>query len=278
MIMKQSLEKLQSTANKYAELNDAQKCTFLKSTYEGHEMSWPQIAKMCGTYPNKVRRDAVKLGIESRDQTKAQVIALKTGARKHPTEGTKRPEETKIKVSETVAKNWENMSDKDRQRRADMARDQWNKKTQAEKDEFAKKAGDAVRLAAKHGSKLEKYLAEKLTGQGHVIQLHREHVVKNQNVHLDLYLPKLNVVIEVDGPSHYEPIWGPEALQKTQRADAEKDGLLLGMGFCIIRVRQMKSLSEKYKRDIFKSLSDTLNSIQEKFPTRSKRRIVLKGE
>ncbi len=273
--MKQSLMKLQQTAKSYSDLTDAQKASFLKSAYQKHELSWPDIAKMCGTYPNKVRRDATKFGIESRSQTDAQSLALKTGARKHPTEGTKRPEETKIRVSESVAKNWEEMSKQDRKARSDTAKKLWDKKTQAEIDDFNKKAGDAVREAAKTGSKLEKFLAAELQGQGYVVQLHKEHVVKNQNVHLDLYLPKLNVVIEVDGPSHHKPIWGALALQRTRRTDAEKDGLLLGMGFVVIRIKQLKTVSAKYKRDILKDLSETLSNIKEKFPVRSKRRIIL---
>jgi hypothetical protein len=47
-----------------------------KAYYEKHyhedKKSWSEIAKMLETYPNKVKRDAKKLGIKSRDKKKEE--------------------------------------------------------------------------------------------------------------------------------------------------------------------------------------------------------------
>ncbi len=273
--MKLPLKELQKRANNYFEFTDAKRAVFLKQAYNKHELSWPQIAKMCGTYPNKIRRDAVKLGIRSREQSEAQSISLKKGVRKHPTEGTKRSEETKLKGSEGMAKNWDKMSKKDRKLRSEQAKELWDQKTDAEKEDFNRKAGDAVRESAKTGSKLEKYLAKALMGKGYKVELHKKHLIKNDNVHIDLYLPRLSVAIEVDGISHEKPVWGRDTLQRTKRTDANKDGLLLGSGFCVIRIKQTKSLSQKYQRDILAGLLQVLKGIKNKFPPRNKRRIIL---
>ena len=64
-----------------------------KAYYEKHycedKKSWREIAKMLDTNSNRVRRDAAKLGIESRSRSDAQKLALSQGRQTHPTEGKK---------------------------------------------------------------------------------------------------------------------------------------------------------------------------------------------
>ena len=96
-----------------------------------------------------------------------------------------------------------------------------------------------------------------------------------ERLQIDLFLPQLNVAIEVDGPSHFEPVWGEDVLRKNQKRDAEKTGLLLERGCCIIRVRQKQALSKKYKRDVLRQVLQTVDAINGKFPPRGKRHIIL---
>jgi len=83
------------TATNYFSLSDQKKKNFLEEAYLTKEMSWISIAKLVGTYANKVRRDALKLGISSRDKGDAQKKALRHGRSQHPTEGNFRTLETK---------------------------------------------------------------------------------------------------------------------------------------------------------------------------------------
>ena len=39
---------------------------------------------------------------------------------------------------------------------------------------------------------------------------------------LDIYVPSLKVAFEINGPAHYKPIFGPEALKITQNKDKLK--------------------------------------------------------
>lgn len=39
---------------------------------------------------------------------------------------------------------------------------------------------------------------------------------------LDIYIPSLKVAIEINGPTHYEPIYGEEVLARTLRSDTKK--------------------------------------------------------
>lgn len=39
---------------------------------------------------------------------------------------------------------------------------------------------------------------------------------------LDIYIPSLNIAIEINGPTHYFPIYGEKTLQRTQNKDKQK--------------------------------------------------------
>ena len=86
-------------------------------------------------------------------------------------------------------------------------------------------------------------------------------------------MPELGVAIEVDGPSHFEPIWGQEALERTQKSDKQKNGLILYSGLVLIRIAQKKNISEKYKRELMLSLRNNLEEISVKYPSRENRYI-----
>lgn len=260
---------------RYNRMSQEEKYKFLHGQYEVDNLSWGEIAENCGTYSNKIRRDAKKLGIKSKSRAEAQSLALKNGRHKHPTKGTKHSEETLLKISEKLANSWDNISDAEREKRSETARKQWNEKTEEEKKQFHRNGIKAIHRAAKEGSKLEKYIYTRLVEAGFKAEKHVENLIPNAKLQIDLMLPELNVVIEVDGPSHYSDIWGAEALAKNQKADAQKDGLLLGRGFVVIRLIQTKSLSEKYKRDLWDVLQIELDKIKEKFPPTGQRRIVV---
>ena len=95
----------------------------------------------------------------------------------------------------------------------------------------------------------------------------------NERLHIDLFLPEISTAIEVDGPPHFEPVWGEEALSRTQRSDQQKTGLLLSSGFVLIRVKQIKGLSEKYKRETLSKIRNELTKIENKYPSRENRYI-----
>lgn len=272
--MQNNLEKyLVEKLSKYLELEKAEKKDLLDKCYHFLNMSFPEIAKLANTYPNKIRRDAISLGITIKSRSEAQKVALKSGRHSHPTKDKKRSKEEKIAISNGMAKAWENLSDEERKRRSDIGKTQWDSMTDSEKEEFRKRAGDAVRQASREGSKLEKHLQQELLSAGFIVEFHKEQFVVNERLQIDIFLPKLGIAIEVDGPSHFTPIWGKNTLERNQRADKEKTGLILGKGLVFIRVIQDKSLSEKFKRDISKKLIDTINDIRNDFPPVGKRYI-----
>tara|TARA_R110000824_G_scaffold7728_2_gene34975 strand:+ start:15709 stop:16551 length:843 start_codon:yes stop_codon:yes gene_type:complete len=256
-------------------LKPAEQKTLLTDLHKSSKYSISEIAEICDTYPNKIRRLAQKLKVPIRNKSEAQKVALQTGRHKHPTAGTKRDDNVKIKISEATAKNWDNMEEDERERRSEMARKQWENMAESERKEFHRKANLAIREAAQNGSKLEKVILFNLIKLGYKTQFHREHMLVNERLHLDLLLPELKVVIEIDGPSHFKPIWGQNAFSKVQQTDNKKNGLVLASGMCMIRIRQKKNLSNKLERDIIRELEECLEKIQKKFPTSGKRYFIL---
>jgi len=235
----------------------------LLKLYKDDNLSPYEIAEKLSTYPNKVRRRLVKLGVVLRDKSTSQSVALSSGRHKHPTKGLKRSESVKIKISEGLATNWANMSDENREKRVQQGRDYWKSLTDLEKQNLRRAAAVAVRKTSKTGSKLENFLLKSLQNLGYVVEYHVEDLVKNEKLQIDLYLPKLGIAIEVDGPSHFFPIWGEDSLKRHQASDRQKNGLLMSKGFKIIRIKHIsKKLSQKGERDLLAAVVEQLEIIK----------------
>jgi len=247
---------------------------YLDVEYNQKERSFADIAKELGTYPNKVRREAIKAGINPRDKSVAQALALKHGRIKHPTAGCKREESVKNKIADGVSSSWKNLTEEEYQGRVDQAKEQWKNMSKEERSALMKAAGDAVRKASVEGSKLENFVLNKLRSLDYVVQFHRKGLLMNERLEVDIFLPELKTVIEIDGPAHFLPIWGEENLARNLKADAQKTGLLITKGFAIIRVKHLsKHVSKKQMRDIADKIVETVEKIEKKFPTKNQRLI-----
>lgn len=245
---------------------------FLINAYVSENKSTYEIAEELHTYPNKVRRALKVLGISLKTKSEAQSVALKQGRHKHPTRGKKRSDVDKVNISEGMSKYWVDMNDEERDRRVSLAKDQWAAMTDEERENMKRAAIEAVRRAGKEGSKLEKFLRQSLTDGGYDVIFHKKGLIPNENLEIDLFIPKLRTAIEIDGPAHFLPIWGEKNLQRHIRADAHKSGLLLRSGFVIVRIKHTtKNVSEKLKRDLLSLVTKTLDKIDKKFPPTGKR-------
>jgi very-short-patch-repair endonuclease len=223
------------------------------------------IADKYGTYTNKIRRLLIKEGAEIRDKSEAQKLALKSGRHKHPTEGTVRPEEFRIAISEKLKDHWGSLDDTERKRRSDLAKEQWENMEDSQKEKMRENSTKAIRVASKEGSKLEKHIFQELVNNGVAVMQHKTNLIANNKLEVDMYLPLLKTVIEIDGPAHFFPIWGQKSLDRHIRSDAEKVGLLTQQGYYLIRIKNLvKTLSEHHKRNIVIDLLKTLQQIENK--------------
>ena len=257
----------------YWGVSDSRKTEILKEAYWKDGLSWIEISKKLNTYPNKVRREAKRLNVESRNKSSAQKAALESGRASHPTKGKPVSEEIKIKISESQGAVWDSLSEEERIARSQIGKKSWDKKTEAEKRDLIQKGSNAIRQAAKKGSKLERFLLEELSRRKYRVQFHKEHWLKNQNLQTDLFIEDLNTVVEVDGPSHFAPVWGEKNLEKNIKSDMEKTGLILDQGLVLIRIKQTKRISQRYLRRVLEDLLNVLSDIKRKFPRKSERYI-----
>jgi len=70
-------------------------------------------------------------------------------------------------------------------------------------------------------SKLERWLQNKLILEYPCLDF-RFNSTTDINYELDIYIPKLNVAFEINGPFHYIPIYGTEKLEQVKRNDVNK--------------------------------------------------------
>ena len=247
---------------------------YLDREYNKKERSFGDIARELGTYSNKIRRAAIQFGIQPRDKSQAQSLALKHGRIDHPTEGKVRDESVRHKIADGVAAHWEDMGEEEYQKRVDKAKEQWENMSEEDRTNLMKAASEGVRKASVDGSKMENFVLNKLRSLGYVVQFHRKGLLMNERLEVDLFLPELKTVIEIDGPSHFLPIWGEESLARNLKSDAQKTGLLITKGFAIIRVKHIsKHVSQKQMRDLTNSIIEQIKSIEKKFPSNKKRLI-----
>jgi very-short-patch-repair endonuclease len=245
----------------YDNLNDNEKLKIIEKFYINDKKSFMDIANEYNTYPNKVRRDAKRFNVKIRSKKEAQINALKTGKHKHPTKGQTRSENTKIKIGLSVMNSWDTMDEEKKELRRKKAKNQWDSLSQDEKNNLVSLANEAVRSASKEGSKLEKFILEFLLKNNYKVDFHKEQILSNTKLQLDLFLPKENIVIEIDGPSHFEPVWGKEALERNKKYDNKKNGLIIGKGLRLIRIKQMKDFSKSRALIVCERLLEEINKM-----------------
>jgi len=237
----------------------------------GDSHSTYSIAKELGTYPKKIERILKKNGHKLRGKAEAQSLAIKSGRTKHPTKGKNRTEEEKLKISLGTEKRWREMSDKQKKKISQDARKRWKEISPEKKRSMQESAGRALRLAAVEGSKAEKSLKKSLMKAGYDVELHKKDLIEG-NFEIDLFLPELNTIIEIDGPQHFIPVFGESKLRETVKFDSIKNGLLIGKGFCVIRVKYMcRHISQSVERRLWELISGEIKKIEKKFPAKHKR-------
>lgn len=94
-------------------------------------------------------------------------------------------------------------------------------------------------------SKLEVWLENKLTELYPDLEIHfnRKSAINSE---LDIYIPSLKLAFELNGIFHYEPVFGPEKLSKTQNNDQRKFQACAenGVSLCVIDTSGQRRFTE----------------------------------
>jgi very-short-patch-repair endonuclease len=232
--------------------------------YVTQKKSVNQIAEEFGNkcYPNKILRALKFLKIEIRTKSESTKLALDNGRKKHPTLGKKRTDDVKLKISEGRAKAWDALTETQKTDISNKCRERWEAMTDEKRDEIRRLSNEAIRVTSTKGSNLELFVHEALLKAGYDCYHHRK-ILDNEKLEVDLLIPSMKVVIEIDGPAHFLPIWGEESLNQHIKADSQKNGLLVSKDYTVIRVRcTKKSMSDKRKRDVLAGLIVILNQLE----------------
>lgn len=257
---------MSQSAASYNKLSDQDKRELLQNLYIKENKSFADIATDCGTYPNKIRRDAIALQIPIRDKSAAQKNALNTGKHQHPTKGKERSQTEKNKIGMGVMKAWDGLDEQTLQNRKQKSKELWENLDEDTKQNMIRLANEAVRNTSKVGSKLEKFLLDQLLQDGYKVDFHKEQSLLTTKLQIDLFLPSMNTAIEIDGPSHFLPVWGEDALAKNISYDNKKEGLIIGKGLVLIRIKQSRDFSKTRASLIYQKLKTLLDEISVKFP------------
>jgi very-short-patch-repair endonuclease len=254
--------------NKHKEYIIEQYVNEKKSTYE--------IAVALKTYPNKIRRVLLSNGVEIRTKSQAQKQALENGSAVHPTKGKKRSEEAKDKISSSLEKHWDAMSEQERNRRSALAKKHWDSLSESERKEIQRKGSEALRETIRDGSKAERSLLQNLKNIGYTVELHKKGLISGEKYEMDLYLPDIDTIIEIDGPQHFMPVFGEKHLREYVKHDAIKNGIMIKNGYCVIRVKYLcPSFTRGVENRLWEMVEPVVKQVATKFPPKSKRLIEL---
>jgi len=245
----------------YQQMNDTNKQKMIQKLYVEDKLSFGEIADKYQTYPNKIRRDAIRFNIPIRNRSEAQKNVLTEGKAVHPTKGKARTKEEKDKIAHGVYVSWNNLSEDERNKRKLDSKERWENLDDSVKESMLSSAYVAIRKTSVEGSKLEKFLLTQLIDHNYKVEFHKEQILSNTKLQIDIFLPEKNVAIEVDGPSHFRPVWGEDSLTKNQKYDRKKTGLILGKGIKLIRIKQEHDFSKARANLLANKLMTILKTI-----------------
>lgn len=109
-------------------------------------------------------------------------------------------------------------------------------------------------------SKLENWIQLELTRLYPNLEIHfnRRDAIDSE---IDIYIPLFKLAIELNGPFHYEPIYGKKRLKQTQNNDERKSQACYerGIEFCIIDTSKQNYFKEKTSILFLKIITDLID-------------------
>ena len=244
---------------KYTDLNDDQKRKLIKDKHTNGDYSLSQLAKFTGTYLNKIKRDAKRLGVKTDNQSEAQSKALRTGTLKHPTKGKKRPVDVKDQIGKSRRETWQNMTEEEQKELSKLRKEQYKK--QKNLPHLSPDKHLNLQKAAKIGSKMERYLFDKLS-EVWKCEHQYEGFLGQETYHVDIFVTSAKIAIEVDGPAHYEVIWDEDKLARTKEKDLRKESILKDAGIKLVRFITDKKFSKSYADEAAELIIDVCKKIK----------------
>lgn len=211
----------------------------VRRLYHDEGLSMRRVASKMGVPLATLSRFMKKHGITSRDKKQAQKNYLRDN--KHQMEGRKHTTETRKRISQGLGDFWENLSEEEAEELKRKIGSAWKRKwqamTEAEKRATMQGLSNKAKEAQGNGSRLERFIAEELRKRGYTVEERSTNYTAGKSFEVDIALPTHCIAIEVDGPTHFLPIYGEEHLIKQQERDNRKDEMINSSGYSVLRVR-----------------------------------------
>lgn len=211
----------------------------VKRLYQDDGLSMREVAKRLDVPLATLSRFMKKHGITSRDKAQAQKNYLTD--HEHQMKGRTHSSETKQKISRGLGEFWESLSEEQTEELKRKIGSAWKRKwaamSEAERRMTMEELGSKAKETQGKGSRLERFIAEELRKRGYTVEERSTNYTAGKSFEVDIALPKERVAIEVDGPTHFKPVFGEEHLAEQQERDKRKDEMILSSGYSVLRVR-----------------------------------------
>ena len=217
-------------------LTDEQKQDICRRYQEGE--STYEIGQTFNLFSTQIVRILKKNNVPLRDNKESNLKKFERG-RIATWEGKNLPEEMRLNISKGQIEYWDKASDEDLEKASQRGKEIWEKRTPAEREAVVEAAKAGLEKAKREGSRIEKVVRLQLISLGVKYERHKKSLIPNQNLEIDIYLPEHRAVIEVDGPTHFLPIFGQARLENQIKRDMKKNGLLMGYGYVILRIKML---------------------------------------
>lgn len=218
-----------------ADINEAD----VRRLYQDDGLSMRAVASQLGVPLATLSRFMKKNGITSRDKAQAQKNYLND--HEHQMKGRSHTAETKKKISRGLGEFWDNLTEEQTEALKRKIGSAWKRKWAAMSDSERRATMEELSTKAKeaqgNGSRLERFVAEELRTRGFTVEERSTNYTAGKAFEVDIALPKERVAIEIDGPTHFLPIYGEEHLAEQRERDARKDELILSSGYSVLRIR-----------------------------------------
>ena len=218
-----------------AEINEQ----IVRELYLEQGLSMRVVAKKVGVPLATLSRFMKRTGISARSKGEAQKNYLKE--HDHQMKGRKHSDETKKKISHSLGDFWDSLDDEQREEVKRKIGSAWQRKWAGMSDQERKLMMEGLATKAKeaqgNGSRLERFIAEELRKRGYTVEERSTNYTSGKDFEVDLALPKERIAIEVDGPTHFLPIYGDDHLAQQQERDSRKDDQVNAVGYNMLRVR-----------------------------------------
>ena len=211
----------------------------VRRLYYEERLSMRKVAVAVDVPLATLSRFMKKHGITARSKASAQKNFLKDND--HQMKGRKHTDETKKRISHSLGDFWDSLSDEEREEVKRKIGSAWRRKWEAMSEQERKLMMEDLASKAKaaqgNGSRLERFIAEELRKRGYLVEERTTNYTSGKSFEIDIALPSESIAIEVDGPTHFLPIYGEEHLEQQRERDARKDELVNSAGYNMLRVQ-----------------------------------------